>query len=340
MQSRLASAFRPSHKVSALYKPMRLSSRILNGEVRAIARAMTLIENEQPEAEELLKEIFPHTGRAQIIGVTGAPGTGKSTLVDKLVLAYRRRGKSVGVVAVDPTSPFSGGAILGDRVRMQDLYLDEGVFIRSMATRGHLGGLARPTAEVVQVLDAAGKDLVFVETVGVGQDEVEVTKLADVSLVLLVPGMGDDLQAIKAGLMEIADIFVINKADRADVDQLVRGVESALSLAGRPDGWSPPIVRSVASQGQGVEELMSAIEHWFGFRRGLPAAFDRRHSAQDLILQLLRDRLLETAIGQSEIWARIQAASEEVRLRKRDPYSVVNELIDLLRLGDRIEESS
>src|SRR5574341_336599 len=220
--------------------------KILDGDFRVLARAATAIENREPEALVLSKELFPLTGRAVIAGITGAPGTGKSTLANALTRALRQKDRTVGIIAVDPSSPFSGGAILGDRIRMQDHHADPGVFIRSMATRGCLGGLARATTDVALLLDAAGMDAILIETVGVGQDEVEVARLADVTVVVLTPGLGDDVQAIKAGIMEIADVFVINKADQAGADRLEREIQAALSLARRADGWAPPIVRTVA----------------------------------------------------------------------------------------------
>src|SRR5436190_1759678 len=218
------------------------------GETRALSRIITRVENRSEDSLALLQQLFPHAGKSQVIGVTGSPGSGKSTLVDQLATAYRRQGKTLAIVAVDPTSPFTGGAILGDRIRMQTPGTDPGVFIRSMATRGRLGGLATATADVVTVLDAAGKNPVIVETVGVGQDEVDIVKLADVSLVVLVPGMGDDVQALKAGIMEIGDIFVINKCDRPGVDKMERAVLAMLSLANRTGGWQPPVVKTVATQ--------------------------------------------------------------------------------------------
>ena len=239
---------------------MNLIEGILQANPRAMAQAMSLIENQDPQARDILKALFPKTGRALVIGVTGAPGSGKSTLVDKLAQEFRRQGKTVGIVAVDPTSPFSGGAILADRVRMSAHYNDEGVFIRSMATRGHLGGLSKTAAQIVSVLDAAGKDIILLETVGVGQDEIEVVKVADVSLVVLVPGMGDDVQAFKAGIMEIGDIFVLNKADYAQVERAEKELQAALSLAVRSDGWSPLIIRTVATQGEGIQGLIGHIE--------------------------------------------------------------------------------
>jgi LAO/AO transport system kinase len=225
------------------------------GDVRAVSRAITAIENHQPEAEELLRLLFPHTGQAYLTGVTGAPGTGKSTLVDRLASYHRKRREQVGVIAVDPTSPYSGGAILGDRIRMQGHAGDAGTFIRSMATRGFLGGLARATAEVALLLDAAGKKHVLIETVGVGQDEIDIVRLADCVLVVLVPGLGDDIQNMKAGLMEIGDIFVLNKADREGADRLEQQLLAMMSLVMPRDGWHPPVVRTVASENKGIEEL-------------------------------------------------------------------------------------
>jgi LAO/AO transport system kinase len=292
-----------------------------------MARAISLIEDEAPEGAELVRRIFPHTGRAYLVGVTGAPGAGKSTLVDRLIAELRGRQQSIGVVAVDPTSPFSGGAILGDRVRMQTHVADGGVFIRSMATRGHLGGLARATGEAALVLDAAGKDIVLIETVGVGQDEVDIVRTADVSIVTLVPGTGDEVQALKAGIMEIADIFVVNKADREGADRTVASIEAMLSLENFAGGkWRPPIVKTEATTGKGVADLVDAIERF----RAHTAAVQgerRRARAEWRVRELLGHRFLQ------DVHARVLAAGEfeqlldRIAARETDPYSVVDDIM-------------
>ncbi|HYO63690.1 MAG TPA: methylmalonyl Co-A mutase-associated GTPase MeaB [Pyrinomonadaceae bacterium] len=303
-------------------------TRLLAGDVRAVARAISKVEDGAADAFEMMKAVYPRTGRGLVVGITGAPGAGKSSLVDKLAALYRGRGERVGIVAVDPSSPFSGGAILGDRIRMQALGLDPGVFIRSMATRGQLGGLARATVDAVAILDAAGYSKVIVETVGVGQDEVEIVKTADVSVVVLVPGMGDDIQAIKAGIMEIGDVFVINKADRDGVLRTEKELEALLSLAHRPDMWSPPIVKTVATENKGLEDLAAAVESYAEFQKGAAAAGARRTSvARWRILELLRERLLARALGTSGAHARLDALAAEVADKRRDPYSAVEEFI-------------
>lgn len=302
--------------------------RILTGDPRAVARAISKVEDGVGDATELMQQIFPHTGKALVIGLTGSPGAGKSSLVDRLAGLYRQREERVGIVAVDPSSPFSGGAILGDRIRMQTLGLDPGVFIRSMATRGTLGGLARATVDAVAILDAANYGKVIVETVGVGQDEVEIVKTADVCVVVLVPGMGDDVQAIKAGIMEIGDIFVINKADRDGVLRTEKELETLLSLTERPDGWEPPIIKTIAVQNEGIEQLAEAIEKFRQFQKGAPASSERRTAiARWRMVELLREQLLARAFASEGMQARLDKLSIEVAEKRLDPYSAVKELM-------------
>jgi LAO/AO transport system kinase len=303
--------------------------RILAGEARAVARAISKVEDGTDGAAELMKEIFPRTGRSLIVGITGSPGAGKSSLVDKLALLYRQRQERVGIVCVDPSSPFSGGAILGDRIRMQALGLDSGVFIRSMATRGNLGGLARATVDAVAILDAAGYGRIIVETVGVGQDEVEIVKAADVSVVVLVPGMGDDIQAIKAGIMEIGDVFVINKADREGVLRTEKELEALLSLAMRQDNWESPIIKTVATENKGIAELDAAIESYREFQLRAEASATRRQAiARWRILELLRERLLAQTLGTDSASERLDHLAVEVAAKRRDPYSAVEEIMN------------
>jgi LAO/AO transport system kinase len=305
-----------------------LIDRIVAGDPRAVARAISKVEDGSKDASQLMRDIFPHSGRGLVIGVTGAPGAGKSSLVDKLALLYRRRGERIGIIAVDPSSPFSGGAILGDRIRMQTLGLDAGVFIRSMATRGNLGGLARATVDAVAILDAAGYSKIVVETVGVGQDEVEIVKAADVSVVVLVPGMGDDIQAIKAGIMEIADIFLINKADREGAYSTEKEVEALLSLSTREDGWQTPIIKTVATENRGIEDLAAAVEAYREFHLGTEFVSKRRRAvARWRILELLRERLLSRTLDSDSASERLDRLAEEVATRQRDPYSAVEEII-------------
>ncbi|MFN8008557.1 MAG: methylmalonyl Co-A mutase-associated GTPase MeaB [Terriglobia bacterium] len=310
------------------FPAMSLSDDILNGNLRAIARGMTLIESEENSARELLKALFYRTGRALVLGVTGSPGSGKSTLVDSLTQEYRSQGKTVGIVAVDPTSPFSGGSIMADRVRMSRHFNDAGVFIRSMATRGHLGGLARTTEKMISVLDSAGFDVILVETVGVGQDEVEIVRVADVCLVVLVPGMGDDLQAFKAGIMEIGDVFAINKADRPLVDKVEQELEAALSLAVREDSWTPTIVKTVATEGKGVSELVGEVLRFNQFRQASAQWRQRRQRiVEDSLRELLKEGLLEKAIQEKAIWDKLRAASAAVMDRQVDPYSAIEDIV-------------
>ena len=306
-----------------------LSERVRSGEAAAVARAISKIEDGSAGAAALMKEIYQVSRDALVIGITGAPGAGKSSLVDKLAMLYRKKGERVGIVCIDPSSPFSGGAILGDRIRMQTLGLDEGVFIRSMATRGNLGGLARATVDAVAILDAAGYARIIVETVGVGQDEVEIVKAADVSVVVLVPGMGDDIQAIKAGIMEIGDIFVINKADKEGVYATEKELESLLSLASRNDGWEPPIVKTVATENQGVEALAHAIESYSQAQLGPRVSSERRRAiARWRIVELLRESLLARVLASDSSVAMLDRLADEVATRRRDPYSAVEEIIE------------
>jgi LAO/AO transport system kinase len=297
------------------------------GQMRAIARALTAIENRAPEAEPLLRALFPYTGGAYMVGVTGAPGTGKSTLVDRLAAHYRRQGLTVGVLAVDPSSPFTGGAILGDRIRMQTQASDSGLFIRSMATRGWLGGLAQATAEAALVLDAAGKQIILIETVGVGQDEIEVARLADCTLLVLVPGLGDDVQNLKAGVMEIADIFVVNKADREGADRLESQLRALLALAEAHSGWRPPVVRTVAIEDRGTAELAGAIEQ---FRQQTDSAGRRaaRRVAywKQRIVELV-ERRLRQRVEQELVPERLEELARAVAARELDPYAAADALL-------------
>lgn len=305
------------------------------GDVRAVSRAMTEIENRTGDAENLMRELFPHTGNSYCIGITGAPGTGKSTLVDRMAAHYRAQKQTVGVIAVDPSSPFTGGAILGDRIRMQGHASDSGVFIRSMATRGSLGGLSQATSDAALLLDAAGKHYVLVETVGVGQGEVEIVRLADCTLVVLVPGMGDDVQNLKAGLMEIADIFVLNKADREGADRFRQQLHAILQLVPERNGWKPPIVLTVATENQGIDELSRQIER---FRAHFHGKTERRAKEialwRERLLNLLRERLVRRVVDKLATDGTLESLAAEVAERKRDPYSAINEMLERAGLGN------
>jgi len=315
-----------------------------SGDPRALARGISTVENRAPGWSDLLKALFPHTGKARVIGLTGAPGAGKSTLVDQLAKLYRKtqnphssrkervlngapdENYTVGIIAVDPTSPYTGGAILGDRIRMQDHFADPGIYIRSMATRGSLGGLARTTADVATVLDASGRDMILIETVGVGQDEVEIVRLADITIVILVPGMGDDVQTIKAGIMEIADIFVINKSDREGAERVEREIRALQSLATRNDGWTPPIVKTVASEGKGVEELAAAVAEYEAYLQKENRALKKSvENWQERLVEMLRDAMLEKARAQMSD-GNLRQLAAEVAEHKRDPYTLVEEI--------------
>jgi LAO/AO transport system kinase len=302
--------------------------KLFSGDPRTVARAITHVENGDSYAAEMMKAVFPKTGKAVIIGITGSPGAGKSSLVDKLALFYKNKGEKIGIVCVDPSSPFSGGAILGDRIRMATLGLDKNVFIRSMATRGNLGGLSRSTVDAVAILDAAGFDRVIVETVGVGQDEVEIVKTADVSVVVLVPGMGDDIQAIKAGIMEIGDVFVINKADREGVLRTHKELEALLGLAHRPDLWNPPIVRTIATEGKGIDDLSAAISSYLEFQRSGTQNKTRRTAiARWRLTELLRERLLNDLLNKNGTSENLEILSARIADKTIDPYSAVDELL-------------
>ena len=310
----------------------RLLQDLLKGDTRALSRVITRVENRSADSLDILRQLFRHTGKSQIIGVTGSPGSGKSTLVDRLAAEFRKKTNTVGIIAVDPSSPFTGGAILGDRIRMQTLGVDPGVYIRSMATRGHLGGLAAATADVAAVLEAAGKDPVLIETVGVGQDEIDIVKLAEISIVVLVPGMGDDIQALKAGIMEIGDIFVINKCDRPGVEKMERAILGLLSLGHRADGWQPPIVKTTATKGEGVAELLEAIDRYYVFfRNSISRSRKKQEAERQRLINLLEERLVNTAVEQIFPDGELNDLVSAIAERRQDPYSVVEQIIRNLR---------
>jgi LAO/AO transport system kinase len=313
---------------------MNLAEKIIRGDVRTTARLIRDIDDGIPSARQVLKELYPHTGRAYVIGITGAPGVGKSTLVDRFIQHLRAQGKTVGVVAVDPTSPFTGGAILGDRVRMQRHSTDEGVFIRSLATRGHFGGLTPSTRSVINVLDAMGKDIILVETVGVGQDEVEIVRTAHTTIIVVIPGMGDEIQALKAGILEVGDLFVINKADREGADQTLRELKAMLAMDSRKErdqAWDPPVIKAEALKDGGIEEVLQSVERHREYLlenggQRLEARLYKKYKME--LLDLLKQRVLETFLTEFEEGGTLDAILEDVAHKKLDPYTACEYILE------------
>lgn len=306
-----------------------LVSEALSGSVRALAKLITMVENELPGAVEALQQLYPKTGHAYIIGITGPPGSGKSTLTDKITKQLRKKEYTVGIVAVDPTSPFTGGALLGDRLRMQDVTNDAGVFVRSMATRGTLGGLSKATADTIKILDAFGKDFILIETVGVGQDEVDIVKTADTTLLISVPGLGDEIQALKAGIMEIGDIFVVNKADREGADRLVTELSLMLDLSPTTSPWRPPVIKTIAPTGEGVPELIEKIlEHQQFLRSGQGLSKKRSERARGEIINLIEQEISKYIHKMLKYDLTFDEVIEQVVARKKDPYSFAHKVTE------------
>jgi LAO/AO transport system kinase len=314
--------------VRTLPKTQEIARGVLAGDRRSIARAITTIENNNAEAQELIASIFPHTGNAHVIGLTGPPGSGKSTLIDKIIREYRRKDKTVGVIAVDPTSPFTGGAFLGDRIRMQELSTDQGVFIRSMASRNYLGGIAKATKNAAKVLDAAGKDIVIVETVGAGQSEVEIIKVAQTTVVIFAPGLGDEIQAIKAGIMEIADIFVVNKADRANANKTVMDIQAMLQLNNKERTWKPPVLKTTALTGEGVPQLIEKIEE---HRLFLEKKLERKRSrekAEAELVEAIKEKVTSSIIEELKREGKLEEFLQKILEKKMDPASIAEKLLN------------
>jgi LAO/AO transport system kinase len=325
--------------ISPVPEVAQLLARVRNGDMRALARAVSLVENEAPLARQILSGCFAYAGEARRIGITGTPGAGKSSLVDQLARHYRSHDTSVGVVAVDPTSPYTGGALLGDRIRMQTSASDQDFYMRSMATRGSLGGLARATADVASVIEASGKQRLLIETVGVGQDEVDIVRLADITVVVLVPGMGDDVQSIKAGIMEIADIFVVNKSDREGADRVEKEVRAMQSLASHHDSWIPPVIRTVAVTGTGVPELISAMDEFWAWLNQQDKLLERREAYwRERVMDMIRAELLNDARQHGLSQATLTEAIHQIARKERDPYQFVPALVRrLLGHGEALD---